>query len=485
MISKSSLIALIVACAMIMQTLDSTIVTTAIPQIANSFGVSPVNLSGAITSYILSLAVFIPISGWVADRFGARTVFQAAIVIFTVGSTLCGLSNSTVELTSARVLQGVGGAMLVPVGRLVLLRSVEKSELVQAMAVLAMPTQIGPLLGPPVGGFITTYFSWRWIFLINVPIGILGFVLATLFIKNFRENERPPLDFLGFVLSGVALSCLLYGLESLGRHSGIAQALGFIGIGLVVGTLSVLHAKRSAHPLINLSLVRIPTFAVNFWGGTVFRAGMGGLSFLLPLLFQTVFGMTALASGLLTFANAIGSFTMKASTPPILRRFGFRNVLIWNGLVIAASVLPCLLFRATTPTLIIFLILLANGFFQSLQYSALNALPYADVPPQQMSGATSLAQLMQQVGKAAGIAVAAVTLELVAAWNGNAHLGTNEFFYAFLGTVVFTVVSLPFCVALSPDAGAELSGYPRKTAPSRQTASRREADRPAAQDRAS
>ena len=420
-------------------------------------------MSSAITSYILSLAVFIPISGWVADRFGARIVFQAAIVIFTLGSTLCGLSNSVVELTSARVLQGIGGAMLVPVGRLVLLKSVGKSELVQAMAVLAVPAQLGPVLGPPVGGFITTYISWRWIFLINVPIGVLGIVLATLYIENYRETERPPLDWLGFILSGTALSCTIYGLDSLGRNTdNIIGTLGFIGVGLVIGVFSIRHARRSPHPLIDLSLIRIPTFGVNFWGGTLFRAGIGALPFLLPLLFQVVFGMSAFSSGLLTFASAVGSIAMKASTPPILKRFGFRNVLIWNGVLTTLSLLSCIMFRSTTPATVIFLVLLVGGFFQSLQFSSLNSIPYADIPPNKMSSATSLAQLMQQVGKAVGIAVAAVILQLTLAWRGADQLSTTEFLYAFIGCAMFSLASLPFYIALSSDSGAELSGYWRK-----------------------
>lgn len=463
MLSKSSLVSLIVACAMFMQNLDSTIVATAIPQIATSFKVSPTYLSGAITSYILSLAVFIPISGWVADRFGARIVFQAAIVVFTLGSTLCGLSNGVVELTASRVLQGVGGAMLVPVGRLVLLRSVGKSELVQAMAVLAVPVQIGPVLGPPLGGLITTYISWRWIFLINVPIGILGIVLATLYMKNYSETERPPLDWVGFILSGTALSCTIYGLDALGRNNGeILEALAFLGVGLVLGAFSVRHARRCLHPLIDLSLVRIPTFRVNFWGGTLFRGGLGALPFLLPLLFQTVFGMSAFSSGLLTFASAVGSIVMKASTPPILKRFGFRNVLIWNGALTACSLLLCIMFRSTTPAAVIFTVLLVSGFFQSLQFSALNSIPYADVSPHQMSSATSLAQLMQQVGKAIGIAVAALTLQLTLAWRGGGPLSTTEFLYAFVGCAILALASLPFYAALSADSGAELSGYWRK-----------------------
>jgi EmrB/QacA subfamily drug resistance transporter len=463
MISKSSLVALIIACAWFMQTLDSTIVATAIPQIATSFAVSPAHLSSVITSYILTLAVFIPISGWVADRFGARIVFQAAIVIFTLGSALCGLSNGVVELTSARVLQGIGGAMLVPVGRLVLIKSVGKSELVQTMAILAVPTQMGQVLGPPVGGFITTYISWRWIFLINVPIGALGFILASLYIKNYREMERPPLDWLGFILSGTALSCTIYGLDLLGRNSNnVIGILELIGVGLVIGVVSVRHANRSLHPLIDLSLIRIPTFGVNFWGGTLFRAGIGAWPFLLPLLFQVVFGMSAFSSGLLTFASAVGSVAMKASTPPILRRFGFRNVLIWNGVLTTLSLLSCVMFRSTTPVTFIFPVLLVGGFFQSLQFSSLNSIPYADIPPHKMSSATSLAQLMQQTGRAIGIAAAAVTLQLTLAWRGAEQLSTTEFLYAFIVSALFSLASLPFFWTLSSDSGAELSGYGRK-----------------------
>ena len=242
----------------------------------------------------------------------------------------------------------------------------------------------------------------------------------------------------------------------------IMATLGFIGVGLAIGVFSVRHASRSPHSLIDLSLVRIPTFGVNFWGGTLFRAGIGALPFLLPLLFQVVFGMSAFSSGLLTFASAIGSVAMKASTPPILKRFGFRNVLIWNGVLTALSVLSCIMFRPTTPAMVIFLVLLVSGFFQSLQFSSLNSLPYADIPPHKMSSATSLAQLMQQVGKAVGIAAAAVILQLTLAWRGGDRLSTTEFLYAFIGCAILALASLPFYIALSSDSGAELSGYWRK-----------------------
>jgi EmrB/QacA subfamily drug resistance transporter len=458
--SKSTLVALIVACAFFMQGLDSTIVATAIPQIAVSFHESPVRLSGAITSYILSLAIFIPISGWMADRFGARTIFQTAIILFSLGSIFCGLSSNVLELNIARVLQGIGGAMLVPVGRLVMLRTVGKAGLVAAMAVLSVPAQTGPLLGPPIGGLIVTYFSWHWIFLVNVPIGLIGVIFASIHVENFKEAEQHSLDWMGFILSGCALACIMYALDSVGRgDAGTWEICGFLAVGLSVGVFAVRHARTHPHPLIDLSLIRIPTFAANFWGGTLFRIGLGTVSFMLPLLFQVVFGMTAFASGLLIFASALGSVAMKATTPPILRRFGFRNVVTWNGVLGAAALFACGLFTSATPIAVIFLVLLVSGFVQSLQFSSLNSLPYADVPAAQMSAATSLSQLMQQVGRGTGVAMAAAILHLTLSWRGDPRLTTVEFLIAFSVSSAVSLSSVFYFVRLPRNAGAELSGH--------------------------
>src|SRR5271170_6821866 len=272
--SRTKIVAMIVGSAVIMQQLDSTVITTALPQMAISLHTDPVRLSVAVTAYILSLAVFVPVSGWAADRFGGRTIFRAAIALFTLGSILCGLSNNLVELTAARVLQGLGGAMMVPVGRLVLFRSLEKTALIATMAYLQVPAQLGPVLGPPIGGFITTYFSWRWIFLINVPLGILGIVLVTLFFDNPKEDTRRPLDWVGFVLTGAALFCFMYGIEAIGRgRSEFTQMIVLLVLGVVLGTLALRHLLRSDHPMLDLSVFRIATFRASIGGGSLFRAG--------------------------------------------------------------------------------------------------------------------------------------------------------------------------------------------------------------------
>jgi EmrB/QacA subfamily drug resistance transporter len=307
LLPRHALIPLIVACALFMENLDSTVLSTALPAIAASFGEDPVRLNLAITAYLFSLAVFIPISGWVADRFGARRVFRAAILVFTVGSILCGISQSLTELVLARIFQGLGGAMMVPVGRLVLLRSVDKAQLVSAMTYLTVPALIGPVIGPPLGGFITTYFSWRWIFFINVPIGLLGMLLATLFIEEIREERPPPLDLPGFLLTGIGLMSIVVAFESIGRPllpAGAVLALFAIGAAALLTYLH--HYRRQTHPALNLGLLRVPTFRVAIVGGFLFRIGIGATPFLLPLMLQIGFGMSPLKSGLLTFAGAAG-----------------------------------------------------------------------------------------------------------------------------------------------------------------------------------
>ena len=462
---RSSLVALIVASAFFMQGMDSSIVSSALPQIAASFGEDPVRLSGAITSYIISLAIFIPISGWLADRFGARTIFQAAIIAFLIGSIICASSSNVIQLDIARMVQGIGGAMLVPVGRLVMLRTVGKAGLVAAMAVLSVPAQMGPLLGPPLGGVIVTYLSWRWIFLVNLPIGLMGLVLASIHIENFREEKRRPLDWKGFFLFGGAMACTIYGLDAIGRSRSDPQFAALILLcGALIGACAVWHAKRCDHPLIDLSLIKIPTFAANFWGGTLFRIGLGSLSFLLPLLFQIAFGLSVFVSGLLIFTSSLGAVAMKATTPPILRRFGYRQVVIWNGTLAALALVAYAFFEPTTPILVILLVLMSSGFVQSLQFSTLNSLPYADVPVHKMSGATSLSQLMQQLGKGVGVAIAASMLNLSLAWRGGTQLSPFEFKVTLLVSAVISLASILFFIGLRTDAGAEMSGHSGKSA---------------------
>ena len=458
--AKPKVVAMIVASAIIMQQIDSTVITTALPQMAVSLDTNPVRLSVAVTAYLLSLAVFVPVSGWASDRFGGRTIFRAAIALFTLGSILCGLSGNVVELTAARVLQGLGGAMMVPVGRLVLFRSVEKAALIGTMAYLQVPAQLGPVLGPPIGGFITTYFSWRWIFLINVPLGLLGIVLVTLFFDNPKEETRRPLDWIGFVLTGASLFCVMYGIEALGRgRSELAPAIALLLLGVALGALALRHLRHTPHPLLDLSVFRIQTFRASIGGGSFFRAGAGSLVFLLPLLLQVVFGLSAFASGTITFATAVGSMSMKATARPIIRRFGFRTVILVNSVISAATIAMCALFTAATPVPVIFALLLVAGFFQSLQFTATQAMTYADVAHPQMSTATSIASMSQQLSRGFGIAVVAVLLHLSLAWRGATALGTADFTVAFTGAALLALVCFGFGLTLRPDAAAEVSGH--------------------------
>ena len=454
------LIPLIVACALFMENLDSTVLATSLPAIAASFGESPVRLSFAITSYLFSLAVFIPISGWVADRYGAKNVFRGAIVVFLAGSILCGLSNSLWQLVAARMLQGLGGAMMVPVGRLVLLRSVTKADMVGAMAWLTVPALIGPVIGPLVGGFITTYFHWRWIFWINVPIAVLGLVLVTLFIPARREPRPPAFDSLGFALTAAGLVGLMFGFETIGRDivPGWASAL-LLAAGGVCIMLFVLHASRIAHPVLDLGLLRVPTFRASVTGGCLFRIGIGALPFLLPLLLQAGFGLSAFASGQLTFAAALGALTMKFAAKPILRRFGFRRVLLGNAFLSGLSLAAIALFRPDTPHALILAVLLIGGFFRSLQFTSINTLGYADIDQQHMSRATSFASMAQQLSLSAGVATGAILLHVTMAARGGGALEATDFLPAFLAVGVCAMLSALAYLRLPGDAGAEVSGH--------------------------
>ena len=454
------LIPLIVACALFMENLDSTVLATSLPQIAASFGESPVRLSFAITAYLFSLAVFIPISGWVADRYGARSVFRAAILVFLLGSILCGLSSSLPELVAARLLQGLGGAMMVPVGRLVLLRSVAKSELVTAMAYLTVPALIGPVVGPLLGGFITTYFHWRWIFWINIPIAVLGLVLATLFIPDMREPRPPPLDLAGFGLSAVGLVGVIFGFETIGR--GIVPGWATAAL-LAVGVLGILlyvrHAGRVAHPVLDLGLLRVQTFRASVIGGCLFRIGIGALPFLLPLMLQAGFGLTAFASGQLTFAAALGALTMKLAARPILRRFGFRRVLLANAMLSGLSLGAIALFRPDTPHLVILAVLLIGGFFRSLQFTSINTLGYADIDRQRMSRATSFASMAQQLSLSVGVGTGALLLHATMAARGGGVLQPGDFVPAFVVVGVCAALSALAFARLPLRAGEEVSGH--------------------------
>ena len=452
------LLPLIVACALFIENMDSTVIANSLPAMAGDLGVVPIALKLALTTYLLSLAVFIPISGWVADRFGARPTFIAAIVVFLLGSIACALSGSLPALVAARFLQGMGGAMMVPVGRLVLLRTVPKSELVQAMSWLTIPALVGPMIGPPLGGFITTYFHWRWIFLINLPMGLLGIVLAQRFIPDIREPSKP-LDFIGFVLSGLGLALALFGFSTLGRHLvATPLAVASLIVGCALLGLYVRHARRHPHPLLDLDLFRLPTFRAGVLGGSLFRIGVGATPFLLPLMLQLGFGLNPLQSGLLTFVSAVGAMFMKTLAARILRRQGFRRVLIVNALAASAMLAGFGLFRPATPHLLIMAVLLVSGCFRSLQFTSLNAISYAEVGARSMAPASSLAGVLQQLSLSLGVAIAGFALQLSAEWHHDAATSLGNFRIAFLIVGLISMSSAWLMWKLPKDAGGEMSG---------------------------
>lgn len=455
------LVPMIVACALFMENMDATVLATSLPAIARDINQDPIALKLAVTSYLLSLAVFIPVSGWMADRFGAKTIFRVALVIFMLGSITCGFANGLGDFVVSRIVQGIGGAMMTPVGRLVILRSVPKAELVPAMAWFTIPAMVGPIMGPPLGGFITTYFDWRWIFFINIPIGLLGIFLVTRFIEDIRERETPPLDARGLVLLGMGLSGLVFGLAVFGQNMApIWLSVLVVVLGGLFCGLYALHARRTAYPVLDLGLIDVPTFRASVLGGSTFRLGLGASSFLLPLLFQIGFGMTAFASGLLTFVAAVGSFTMKFAAAPILRAFGFRNVLIVNAMISSAFVGMAAFFTPATPHALILAILLVGGFFRSLQFTAVNSLAYADIAPPSMSQATSFASAAHQLSLSFGVAIAALVLEAGQIMRGDGVIRIEDFTAAFLTVAALGAVSTVIFASLAADAGAEMAGRP-------------------------
>lgn len=447
-----------------MENLDSTIILTALPAIARSLNAEILHLNLAVTAYLLSLAVFIPLSGWVADRFGSRNVFRIAIGIFTVASVLCAASTSAPMLVAARVLQGMGGAMMSPVGRLIILRSVPKSELVPALAYLTLPALIGPVIGPPLGGFISTYFSWHWIFLINVPIGAVSLWLATRYIDDVRESDVPKLDWRGSLLAGVGLAGLVFGFETIDRGIvPVAVTVGLLALGAVCTALYVLHARVTPHPIVQLRLLTIRTFRWTIIGGFIFRIASGAVQVMMPLMLQLGFGMNPFASGMLVFAVAVGAMPMKAWSPYILRTFGFRRVMTGAALITAAFIASFASFSAATPVAVIFIVLVIYGFIRSIQYTSMNSLAYADVSSPDMSKATSFVSMNQQLSMSVGAAVAGFVLQQVIVWRGGAELSAADFPPAFVIMAVSALISAACFMCLGRGAGAEISG--RRRAP--------------------
>jgi EmrB/QacA subfamily drug resistance transporter len=457
---RARLVPLIIATALFMENTDSTVIATSLPAIAQDLGEDPVALKLALTSYLVSLAIFIPISGWMADKFGARTVFRAALGVFMAGSLACAFANSLGGFVLARFVQGMGGAMMVPVGRLVLLRSVPRKEVVQALATLTIPALIGPVIGPPLGGFITTTFDWRWIFLINIPIGILGIVLSTVFIPNVREDDVPPLDVAGFLLTGSGFALLMLGFSTGGRHLIPAEmSIGCVVVGAASIAAYLVHSRRTPAPVLRLSLLQIPTFRASVLGGSLFRVGVGAIPFLLPLMLQVGFGLNPLESGLFTFIAAIGAIFTKALAKRVLEKVGFRRLLTVNAFIGSFFVAANGFFAPDTPHWLIMVVLFVGGCFRSLQFTSLNALGYAEVSDREMSYATSLASAVQQLALGMGVAVGAFALESSALLRGSDGLAAGDFAPAFWLVAGISALSGLVFARLDPSAGAEMSGH--------------------------
>ncbi|MCJ8052998.1 DHA2 family efflux MFS transporter permease subunit [Shinella curvata] len=453
------IVPLILAVALFMEQMDSTVIATSLPAIAADLGVGPITLKLALTAYMVSLATFIPLSGWMADRFGAKRIFRLAILVFVAGSILCAVADSLIAFVVSRFLQGMGGAMMTPVARLVLVRSTSRSELVSAMALLTIPALVGPLAGPPLGGFITTYFSWHWIFLINVPVGIIGYILSGIYLPEIRAAAPPPLDWTGFFLSAVAASGTMFGLSVISLPA-LPPVIGIVAtlIGLVCGVLYVRHARRHPTPLLDLKLFRDSAFRAAAIGGTLFRISIGAVPFLMPLMLQVGFGLTPFQSGLVTFTGAIGAITTKVIAKRVLTVAGFRTTLIAASIFGAALTFANGLFTPTTPFWFIAGVLLIAGFVRSFFFTSVNALSFADIPDADASKATAMSAVLQQMSLAMGVAVAGAILEIETALTGS-PLELRDFQIAFMVISAITLLAaLPF-LTMAKNAGASVSGH--------------------------
>ncbi|OZI62270.1 MFS transporter [Bordetella genomosp. 11] len=452
------IVPLIVACALFMENVDATVLVTALPSLARDLGQDPITLKLAVTSYVVGLGVFIPICGWVADRFGPRTVFRAAIGVFVVGSLLCAASNSLFTFVLARFVQGVGGAMMVPVGRIIIFRSVARADFVRAVNYLTVPALLGPVVGPLLGGFITTYLHWRLMFFINVPIGLLGIYLTNRHIDDVRDTEPGHLDWPGFVLSAGGASLFMLGMSLVGSDVVSDRATAAMCVlGLLFSGLYVLYARKVRNPLLDLRFLRIPTFHTSVLGGSLFRIGLGAVPFLLPLALQEGLGMTPFEAGMITCASAFGALFMKTMAQPLLRRFGFRPVLMVNAALSGVALASYGIFHPEMSRVTIWVIVLFGGIFPSLQFTALNALAYAEIDSADVGRATSVASVIQQMSLGLGVTVAGIVLQLSHYAQGHAQIVWTDFWPAFLVLGLFSAASIPVTARMPRGAGKELT----------------------------
>ena len=455
------IIPLIVGCAFFMEGLDSTMIAVSIPAMAKSLGESPLRLNLVIASYLLSLAVFIPVSGWIADRYGTRQVFCAAVLIFAAGSALCGISTNLPMLIGFRVIQGLGGAMMTPVGRLILLRSFPRASLVSAMNWMTIPAMIGPTAGPIVGGFLTSYASWRWVFYLNIPMGVLGAVLGFFLFENFRAPAPQRFDIGGFLIAAIGLFLFEFAIENLGRPM-IAPWVGemFFPISFVIFYIYVRHARTSAAPVLDLSLLKIKTFRVGTVTGGICRMGLDATPFMLPLLFQVGYGLSPMQAGALTFSSTLGAMLVRSGSRSLLRWLGFRQTLIWGAIGAAAVTAIFALLDAGTPTWIVIACVLASGCIRSIQYLALNTISFADVPSPLLSRSTSVSGVFQQLARGFGVAFGAALLAMVA---GQEHVTVDNFRIVFLLIALVPLASTIGFLRLGEGDGAEVSGHAAQT----------------------
>ena len=457
--------ALLVAGAFFMEFIDGTVIATALPDMAKSFGVQAVDLNIGISAYLITLAVLIPASGWIADRFGARKVFTLALAIFTLASVLCGLSESLESFVAMRILQGVGGALMVPVGRLAVLRTTPKHQLITAIATLTWPALVAPIIGPPLGGFITSYANWRWIFFINVPLGILAIALALRFIPDIHDDERRPFDITGFIATSVAMVSLVYAMEFLGTQQPQGwMTAGLLALGTVTFLFALHHFRRAAWPMIRLDAMNVPTFRVTMYGGSLFRASISAVPFLLPLMFQVGFGMNAFHAGSLVLAVFVGNLTIKPATTPLIRWLGFKKLLLINGALNVLALLACALITPQTPVWVILLVLYLGGVFRSIQFTGVSTLAFADVPAAQMSYANTLFSTATQLAVGLGISLAAIGIRIGDVVSERLALGNIpgiSFRLAFVAIAIICLVGMVDTLRLTRDAGSAVSNRNR------------------------
>jgi len=450
-------VALLAAGALFMENLDATIIATGLPTMARDFHTTAIAVNVGITAYLLTLAIFIPVSGWTAARFGERRVFASAILIFTIASALCGMSHTLPLFTASRVLQGIGGSMMVPVGRLMVLRASTKAQLMKAIAYTIWPALVAPILGPPVGGWILSFASWPWMFLLNVPIGVVLFALAMKVVPPDRETHRDPFDLPGFVLAGGASFCLMYLLESLqAQHLPVVKLVVLLVLAVTLGVGAVVRMRRAKDPLFRLEVWSIETFRVSNAAGSLFRMAVFSVPFLLPLLFQEAFGLDPLQSGSLTMAVFAGNLAMKPLTGPLLKRYGFRTVLIVNGLATVVLLVACGWLRADSSRWLVLLVLFLGGLGRSMELTALTTMGFADLPEKLKGSGTTLATTINQMTTSLGVAVAALALHVSAMVRGG--MSAFDFRVAFCVMAGLALLGIPSFVAMHPDAGAAVSG---------------------------